>query len=165
TIDDKVSSVEHADDNSGWRMVKYPFYPDSDGDKIYEADYAEIRLAEIYYSLAECKLREGKTLEAGNLLNKVRQRNYPAADYPTTLYEGTESPSGKVKLDMDEMLDEWGREFLGEMRRRTDLCRFNKFSQPWWDKTDTDPNHDILPLSRTALSSNPKLKQNPGYSK
>lgn len=162
-IDDKRSGVEYADENSGTHMVKYPFYPDSDGDKIFEADYAEIRLAEIYYSLAECKLRAGDALAAGDLLNKVRKRNYPETDWSKYLYQGKETPSGSVQLDMAEMLDEWGREFIGELRRRTDLCRFGKFTDVWWDKTDTDPTRDIFPLSRTALAANPKLKQNPGY--
>jgi hypothetical protein len=145
-------------------MVKYPVYSDSDpADVHWNADYAEIRLAEIYYSLAECKLREGKKIEAGDLVNAVRKRNYPSTEYATTLYKGTTVPLGNVTLDMEEMLDEWGREFLGELRRRTDLCRFNRFTEVWWDKTDTDPNHDIMPLSRKVLSADPKLKQNPGY--
>lgn len=162
-ISDKRSGVLYADDNSGWRMVKYPFYPDTDGDKIYEADYAEIRLAEIYYSLAECKLRSGDALGAGDLLNKVRVRNYPPSDYNQVLYQGTQTPSGNVALNLDEMLDEWGREFLGEMRRRTDLCRFNKFTSAWWDKPETESYREILPISRKAMGSNPKLRQNPGY--
>jgi hypothetical protein len=163
-IPDKQSTVDHGDNDSGWRMVKYPVYPDSDpADVHWNADYAEIRLAEIYYSLAECKLREGKNLEAGDLVNAVRKRNYPSTEYASTLYKGTTAPMGNVTLDMEEMLDEWGREFLGELRRRTDLCRFNRFTEVWWDKTDTDPNHDIMPLSRKVLSADPRLKQNPGY--
>ena len=165
SVADKRSGVQYADDNSGWRLVKYPFYPDGDGDKIYAADYAEIRLAEIFYSLAECKLRSGDALGAGDLLNKVRKRNYPEADYATVLYKGTQSPMGSVVLDMAEMLDEWGREFIGEMRRRTDLCRFNRFTEAWWDKPQSESFREILPISRTAFSSNPQLQQNPGYDK
>ncbi len=38
-------------------------------------------------------------------------------------------------FDLDEMLDEWGREFFAS-RRRIDLIRYGKFSSgPWWDKT------------------------------
>lgn len=162
-IDDKRSGILYADDNSGWRAVKYPFYPDTDGDKAYATDYAEIRLAEIYYSLAECKLRGGDVMAAGDLLNVVRKRNYPAVDYPTSLYQGTVDPKGNVTLDMNEMLDEWGREFLGEFRRRTDLCRFNRFTEAWWDKPQSESFREILPISRTTLAANPNLKQNPGY--
>lgn len=72
---------------------------------------------------------------------------------------------GSVVLDMAEMLDEWGREFIGEMRRRTDLCRFNRFTEAWWDKPQSESFREILPISRTAFSSNPQLQQNPGYDK
>ena len=41
---------------------------------------------------------------------------------------------GFTSFDMDWMLSEWGLEFLGEgRRRRTDLRRFDKFTQgQWW---------------------------------
>ncbi|MFR0764166.1 MAG: RagB/SusD family nutrient uptake outer membrane protein [Alistipes communis] len=77
------------------------------------------------YSLAECKLREGEIDAAAKLLNTVRRRYYPEKNYSTVLY----APEGEAELDMDEMLDEWGREFLAEGRRRTDLIRFGKFRQ------------------------------------
>ena len=48
---DKESNMNHADQNSGIYPVKYPFYPTSSPRKI-ESDYVEIRLAEIYYTLA-----------------------------------------------------------------------------------------------------------------
>lgn len=164
SIDDKRSGVQYADMNSGWRLVKYPFYGDAFAAQIYNADYAEIRLAEIHYSLAECKLRAGDASGAADLLNQVRKRNYPSADWDNSLYRGTQSPQGTVTLDMNEMLDEWGREFIGELRRRTDLVRFNRFGEAWWDKpANNNPDLEIFPISRTALSANPKLNQNPGY--
>ena len=56
---------------------------------------------------------------------------------------------GRVKLDMDEMLDEWGREFLAESRRRTDLIRFGRFQEAWWDKkADADTHYELFPLSQ-----------------
>mgnify|MGYP002243985641 FL=1 len=110
-----ISDWNHADQNSGWCAIKYPLYKNEDAGKI-EADFAEIRLAEIYYSLAECKLREGNVTDAGRLLNTVRKRNYPQESWSKNLYV----PEGTAQLDMDEMLDEWGREFLFELRRRTD---------------------------------------------
>lgn len=163
SIDDKRSGVAYADDGSGWRLVKYPFYGAEDHDKIYAADYAEIRLAEIYYALAECKLRAGNDLAAGDLLNAVRKRNYPETDYPSVLYRGLQQPMGDVTLDMDEMLDEWGREFIGEMRRRTDVIRFDRFGEEWWDKPATDKTKEIFPLHRSVLATHPEYKQNEGY--
>lgn len=128
-----------------------------------ESDYTEIRLPEIIYSLAECKLRSGKKSDAAKLLNSVRKRNYPEENLNEVLY----APEGKVTLDEAEMLAEWGREFFAESRRRIDLIRFGKFSSgTWWDKTpDADRHAEIFPIMRPILNSNPKLEQNPGYSK
>ena len=66
---------------------------------------------------------------------------------------------------MQEMLNEWGREFFAESRRRIDLIRFDKFtSGSWWDKTpDGDGHTKIFPIMRPILNANPKLVQNPGY--
>ncbi len=128
-----------------------------------ESDYTEIRLPEVIYSLAECKLRSGKKAEAARLLNSVRKRNYPEDNHAEVLY----SPEGKAQLDEKEMLAEWGREFFAESRRRIDLIRFGKFSTgTWWDKNpDADSNTEIFPIMRPILNSNPSLVQNPGYSK
>ena len=157
----KNSNLMNGDHNSGWHFAKYPFYSDDDAHQM-ESDYIEIRLPEVIYSLAECKLRSGKKAEAARLLNSVRRRNYPAENLNDVLY----APEGKVDLTEKEMLDEWGREFFAESRRRIDLIRFGKFSSgTWWDKTPDAGNHtEIFPIMRPILNSNPALKQNPGYS-
>lgn len=159
-IADKESNMNHGDHNSGWHLVKYPFYRTDDPGAI-ASDYAVIRLAEIYYSLAECKFRSGDVPGAGKLLNQVRKRYYPEDKWAEYLY----APDGSAVLTAAELLDEWGREFIGEGRRRTDLVRWDKFSSgTWWDKQPDADNHtDILCLYRDNLSINPKLKQNPGY--
>ena len=155
-----TSTLRDGDHNSGWHFAKYPFYSDDDTHQM-ESDYTEIRLPEIIYSLAECRLRQGRKADAARLLNDVRRRNYPSANYQDVLY----APEGNVALDMDEMLDEWGREFFAESRRRIDLIRFGKFSSgTWWDKTPDADNHtEIFPIMRPILNANPALKQNPGY--
>lgn len=157
----KNSTLMNGDHNSGWHFAKYPFYSDDDAHQM-ESDYTEIRLPEVIYSLAECKLRSGKKAEAARLLNSVRRRNYPAENLNDVLY----APEGKVDLTEKEMLDEWGREFFAESRRRIDLIRFGKFSTgTWWDKTpDAGSYTEIFPIMRPILNSNPALKQNPGYS-
>lgn len=157
---DKASILGNGDFNSGLYQVKYPFYP-FDGGYYIESDYVEMRLAEIIYSKAECLLRQGKDGDAGALLNSVRKRNYE--NFTSAIaYAG--SDGGTVELTMDEMLDEWGREFLAESRRRTDLIRFGRFQDEWWDKPkDSDRHYEIFPLGQTALEQNSYLKQNPGY--
>lgn len=157
---DKTSKLSNGDHNSGWHFAKYPFYDDNDANQL-ESDYTEIRLPEIIYSLAECKMRAGDRNGAAKLLNSVRSRNYPAENLDDVLY----SPEGNVRFDEKEMLAEWGREFFAESRRRIDLIRFGKFnSGRWWDKTPDIDNHTaIFPITRTILNSNPILEQNPGY--
>lgn len=161
-LDASSSTLRDGDHNSGWHFAKYPFYSDDDAHQM-ESDYTEIRLPEVIYSLAECKLREGKKADAAKLLNSVRRRNYPQDKLAEVLY----APEGSATLDMDEMLDEWGREFFAESRRRIDLIRYNKFtSGTWWDKTpDADEHTKIFPIMRPILNANPALVQNPGYSK
>jgi len=156
-IADKESNMNHADHNSGVFMVKYPVYPTPDPNRITSA-YAEVRLSEIYYTLAECKYRSGDKAGAAQLLDAVRKRNYPPNS--PSLYS-----SGNVELTDQEMLDEWGREFLGEARRRTDLIRWGVFSSGrWWDKEPDADNHtEIFPIGRDILGANPQLVQNPGY--
>lgn len=154
---DKESNMNHADDNSGIWVAKYPIYPSKDPNTIASA-YAEIRLAEVYYSLAECKYRAGDKAAAATLLNAVRQRNYPAGS--PSLYKADGS-----QLTDDEMLDEWGREFLVEGRRRIDLIRWGKFNTgTWWDKKpDADDHTKIYPIGKEILNLTPHLVQNPGY--
>ena len=156
----KTSNLRSGDHNSGWHYVKYPLYSDDESGQM-EADYVEIRLPEIIYSLAECHFRLGEVSEAGILLNSVRKRNYPQDKWEDYLY----IPEGSVTLDEQELLDEWGREFLGEGRRRIDLIRFGKFNTgSWWDKTpDADDHTKIFPVPRKSMQTNDKLKQNPGY--
>lgn len=157
---DKTSKLSTGDHNSGWHFVKYPFYDDNDPNQL-ASDYTEIRLPEVIYSLAEAKMRQGDRTSAAKLLNSVRKRNYPADKLDDVLY----SPEGKVRFDEKEMLDEWGREFFAESRRRIDLIRFGKFNTGrWWDKTpDADDHTALFPITRTILNSNPNLVQNPGY--
>lgn len=154
------STLRDGDHQSGYHFVKYPLYPDDEAGHM-ESDFVEIRLPEMIYSLAECKFRAGEVNAAGELLNSVRKRNYPQEDWADVLY----APEGKVKLTEQELLDEWGREFFAEGRRRIDLIRFGKFNTgAWWDKEpDVDDHTKIFPIPRTALETNHNLKQNPGY--
>lgn len=156
------ATLADGDHNSGWHFAKYPFYSDEDAHQM-ESDYTEIRLPEVIYSLAECKLRKGDAKTAARLLNSVRRRNYEGSDLSDVLY----APEGNVTLDTKEMLDEWGREFFAESRRRIDLIRFDKFTTgQWWDKLPDADNHtEIFPIMRPILNSNPNLVQNPGYNK
>lgn len=158
-LSNSKSDLTTGDHNSGWHYVKYPLYSDDDEGQL-QSDYVEIRLPEVIYSLAECKLRQGDKAAAARLLNGVRRRYYPAADFSRVLY----APEGTAVLNEQELLDEWGREFLGEGRRRIDLIRFGRFEDKWWDKeADADEHTRIFPLHQDILGANKHLRQNPGY--
>jgi len=164
-----VMSPRWGETNSGYRLVKYPVYPDEVDFDYRNADEVEFRLAEVYYMLAECKLRAGDAGAAKDLVNEVRGRYFSANDKSAIEVPGP----GFDNFDLDWMLSEWGKEFLGESRRRrTDLRRFDKFTQgQWWffGRTDEgyeatrDRKYEWYPLPQRALSVNPGLRQNPDY--
>ncbi|MBO7509723.1 MAG: RagB/SusD family nutrient uptake outer membrane protein, partial [Bacteroidales bacterium] len=155
-----VSTLEFGDMNSGLCCIKYPFYS-FNGGYYMESDYTDMRLTEVVYSKAECLYRQGNVSGAGALLNSVRKRNYRTFSN-NIAYIG--SDGGTVTLDDQEFIDEWMREFIFEGRRRTDLIRWGRFEEAWWDKAkDADTHCRIYPLSKSILSVNPYLKQNPGY--
>lgn len=167
-----VMSPRWGQTNSGFRVLRYPVYPSSTGLDWRDADQVEFRLTEVYYTLAECRLREGNSGAAKQLVNDVRQRYYASAD----LKEIEKPGPGFNAFDADWMLSEWGLEFLDEgRRRRTDLRRFDKFTQgQWWffgraTETDRqmpaqrDRRYEWYPLPQVALMVNPGLVQNPKY--
>ena len=124
---------------------------------LYASAWPAMRFAEVYYTLAECKLRAGDKQGAANLINTVRKRNFENGNDP--------NPVTASNLDMYRMADEWMIEFLGEGRRRTDLIRFGFYvTEKWWDhEPSNDKNKNRFPIGDTVLGSNSMLKQNPGY--
>lgn len=165
-----VMSPRWGETNSGLRVLKYPIYPEAAGFDWRDIDEVEFRLSEVYYTLAECRLRGGDSNGARDLVNKVRERYFADASE-------CQKPGPAFKnFDADWMLSEWGLEFLNEgRRRRTDLRRFDKFTQgQWWffgraSESDRelpakrDRKYEWYPLPQSALMVNPGLIQNPKY--
>ncbi|WP_278625268.1 RagB/SusD family nutrient uptake outer membrane protein [Parabacteroides gordonii] len=155
TAKEKGSRVTTGEENSGVRFNKFPYLQEGDG--LYMCQSApEIRLAEIYYMLAEINYRSGNKTKAAELLDFVRIRNYPADEW--SKYSYAQNPA---LLTDQEFVDEWGREFIGERRRRSDLIRWGRFGNAWWDK-DVDPSdkeYTIFPIPKRQLDANPLLKQ------
>ncbi len=149
------STVTTGEENSGVRFVKFGPLSSTHG-QFMNQSIVEIRLAEVYYSLAECKYRAGDKAGAAQLLDDVRKRNYPDENWPEYSYVQNLS-----KLTDQEFIDEWGREFLGEHRRRTDLIRWGRFGDAWWDKEvdKTDKDYEVFPIPSRILNSNPLIKQ------
>lgn len=168
-----VMNPRWGETNSGVRLVKYPLYPNDDKGGFKSIDDVQFRLAEAYYNVAECEMRKGNSGEAKKYVDAVRQRYYRSGDRAAAL--SIPGP-GFDSFDMDWMLSEWGKEYLGEgNRRRTDLRRFDKFTQgTWWFwgratedgvnlPAKRDRKYEWYPLPQSALSVNPGLIQNPNY--
>ena len=168
-----VMSPRWGENNSGIRLVKYPLYPADASEGFKSIDDVQFRLAEVYYNIAECEMRKGNGNVAKEYVDAVRQRYFKTGDRTSAL--SIPGP-GFTAFDMDWMLSEWGKEYLGEgNRRRTDLRRFDKFTQgQWWFwgratedgvslPAKRDRKFEWYPLPQTAISVNPGLIQNPAY--
>ena len=119
---------------------------------MYNPDVPIIRLAEVYYMLAECKMRQGGKAGAATLINTVRKRYFENGNDP--------NPVTAANLDKYRMLDEWQQEFVAEARRRTDLVRWDAYvTEDWWDhKATNNKNFNRFPIHYSVLEANQKLK-------
>lgn len=158
SVNDLESNIGTAEENSGIRLYKVSPRPNQTDKKLmFNPDIPIIRLAEVYYMWAECKMRLGDKQGAADLINHVRKRYFEGGNDP--------DPVTVANLDKYRMLDEWMMEFVGEGRRRTDLVRWDAYvTEDWWDHKATN-NKDLnrFPIHYSVLEANQKLEQNPGY--
>lgn len=123
-----------------------------------DTDIPLFRLAEMYLTRAEAQYRlGGNDAQVIKDVNELRERAHA-------------TPIASVNMDM--LIDEWGREFYMEGRRRSDLVRFGLFtgSKYIWDfkggvstGTSVDKRFNVYPIPATDVSNNPNMTQNPGY--
>ena len=129
-----------------------------------DMDWPFMRAAEAYlnYAEADARLNGGKTSQEGTrILNKLRERANASTRAESSSYS------------LNEICDEWAREFYFEGMRRTTLVRFNLFggntgyNWDWKGGESAGKNFEafknIYPIPLTQLQSNTNLKQNPGY--
>jgi len=155
---DLPSRISEGEENTGIRLVKVPIPNNADKSLRWAADNPVIRLTEIQYMLAECLLRTGDKVTAARLINEVRKRNFKNGEDPAPVTAANLDDAGY------RMLDEWGMEFLGEGRRRTDLIRWDKFTtESWWAHEPSAPKYKRFPVPTQAISGNNNLRQNDGY--
>lgn len=152
-------SMTEGEENSGARFNKYKSGTLEDPN-YWENDYIIYRLTEIYFNKAEALMRKNggsATQEAVDLINQSRQRAFSEADWATERYTTS-------SLTLDELLEERGREFFFEGKRRTDLIRFDKFTtESWWDHQPSESYRNLFPIPARQIAINPNLTQNPGY--
>ena len=126
-----------------------------------DTDFYILRAAEAYLTYAEATARQngGKATSDGLArLNDLRARAHA---------------SKLAAANLDQILDEWSREFYFEGRRRLDLIRYGYFGgdndYTWWNKggvpagTSFPAYRNLFAIPTTDLTANSNLSQNPGY--
>jgi hypothetical protein len=113
-------------------------------------DYPIVRLGQVYLIRAEGMARAaGDWNMALNDVNIIRARA---------------GVSAYSSIDADEFLAERGREMFQEGVRRTDLIRFGKFNDPWWEKPASPDHVNIFAIPQDQINaSGGSLNQNDGY--
>lgn len=122
-------------------------------------DFPLFRLAEAYLTYAEADARlNGNTCSAAGL------------EYIKALRNRAHANSNISVFTLQDIEDEWSREFGFEGRRRMDMVRFGDFTgvrRCWIGGTYAGGTmaayRTIFPLPSSDLIANPNLKQNEGY--
>ena len=63
--------------------------------------------------------------------------------------------------NLEELLEERGRELYCEGHRRQDLIRFGKFNDEWWEKEAGTEADETFPIPKWATDANPNLLLDP----
>ena len=149
----------------GYAIAKFNNFK-CDGSKGSDNTFADshlfyMRVAEAYLTYAEALTRMSGNVapaEAVAAINAIR---------------GRANALQRNRFTLDQILDEWGREFYFEGRRRVDLIRFGKFGgntdYQWQWKggvyagRDFEAFRNVFAIPTDDLIANSQLKQNPGY--
>lgn len=165
TADRTLSIDDTGEFTSGYSVAKFTnVYSDGGSphnSQFVDTDFFLMRAAEAYLTYAEAtaRLNGGNTTTEGTAyVNQLRTR---ANADTQNIYS------------LDELCDEWCREFYYEGRRRIDLVRFGYFGGSsdykwqWKGGTESGSNFssylNIFAIPETDLNANPNLVQNPGY--
>jgi hypothetical protein len=150
-------------------LVKFmdPLRPD----RTYEPgsrDFLAFRLADTYLMLAEAQIKLGKPNEASAAINMVRRR----AAFPGKEAAMEITPE---QATMDFLMEERGRELMGEQTRWQDLKRWGKLVERVklynpQAAANVKEIHNLRPIPQTqidrtekAADGSPGFSQNPGY--
>lgn len=155
TID--IPDATQAAEGTGVRFNKFPPLPNAPSGNGMPNDFTFFRLSEMYLIKAEAELELGQAGLALADLNTIHSRHF-------------NPPQDLAVVNRDAILKERLLELAGESKRRQDLIRFGKYLNQWSttmlngkrDQT-SKPYLILFPIPATQISSNPLLKQNPGY--
>ena len=162
TIGRKLNIEDPSAFKNGYAVAKFTNFT-TDGSKTSDATHPDMcvmlmRKAEAYLNAAEAYMHLNQPEKALPLVNKLRSR----ANAPQL---GT--------VTMNDILDEWGREFYFEGLRRPQLIRFGKFGgntdYKWQWKggeykgRNFDAFRNVFAIPTSDLIANKNLKQNNGY--
>jgi hypothetical protein len=183
-----VPSMYQTDFNNGYPVWKYEIYAGETGAS--DVDYPIVRYAEVLMMKAEALLRTGHADDAALIVTEVRQRafantdpakatvtgaellegssyNYGWSDTDGVVKDGpggTPTFNGGADIQYGRFLDELGWEFAVEGHRRSDMIRFGVYTtKTWFNHTPNGDYRSLFPIPRSAIATNPNLKQNPGY--
>ena len=163
TVGRHLNVENESDFTYGYAIAKFNNFK-CDGSKGSNITFADshlfyMRKAEAYLTYAEALTRMGQQPdEAREAVNTLRRRA---------------NASELRSLTLDQILDEWGREFYFEGRRRVDLIRFDKFGGnndylwQWkggaYEGRPFSKERNVFAIPNDDIIANPKLTQNPGY--
>jgi hypothetical protein len=125
--------------------------------QIFDNDFPIYRYADVLLLLAEAKAKLGEDPAAE--INAIRARAYGATFTPYV--------NGSISANMNAILDEYLREFIGEgkrwwaLRRAGDSYVYANINPTYFSPTSTAKF--LLPLSIGMLTADPLLKQTAGY--
>ena len=166
----------------GYRVWKYGNDPQTTNGG-WSNDFPFFRYAEVLLDKAECLLRLGQNKEeAARIVTELRKRDVDDAakatvtvtdlEGDTRIKYGTldwdnniDDPGDQTPVLLGGLYDEWGFEFACEAQRRTQMIRFGTYStKNWFNHVAVKDGHTaIFPIPLSALETNGKLNQNPGY--
>ena len=151
----EIADETQATESEGARLVKFAPDPARVGEHSGN-DFPYFRLAEMYLIKAEALNELGQTGAAIDLVNQLRARVFSP---PKPLDAGAYTQA----TARDAILQERLFELAGEAKRRQDLIRHGKFTNPSEFKAQSEPYKILMPIPQTQLNTNPLLVQNPGY--
>lgn len=142
---------------TGIRAYKYPIDYPNDGSGNVDNDYVFFRLPDVLLMKAEAILRGGTATAAGPYGSSALE----IVNYIRT--NGSRGASALASVDLNQLLDERGRELYLESWRRQDMIRFGKFLEPFQEKGQSEPKYLLFAIPNQQLAVNPNLAPNPGY--